>query len=158
MMNQLAVFVITMAFLSGAAYDPVYCAENNAEGSSELQLLASAKSFDDAVAGERPGNGQSKTYSAFHRLEVAEKPVPTATLKALLSKSTSAGKLYFAALMREFDPRAGMVVLRQLCDDSTRVNYVSGCESIEYSVGEIAKKLLDNGKFLNFRLHFRDKT
>ena len=128
------------------------------EPPQELQMLATAKTFDDEVAGERPGNGQSQTYAAFHKLVVAEKPVPTVVLKALKKKSTAAGRLYIAALIREIDPPAGIVALRELLNDSTKVTYVSGCEGLEYSVGEIAKQLLDNGKFQNFCLRYRCKT
>jgi hypothetical protein len=126
------------------------------EPPQELQILATAKTFDDEVAG-KPGN-KSQTYAAFHKLVIAEKPVPTAVLKALKKKSTAAGRLYIAALIRELDPPAGIVALRELFNDSTKVTYVSGCEGLEYSVGEIAKQLLDNGSFQNFRLRYCCKT
>lgn len=133
-------------------------AENIAEQRQALDALSTAKTFDDDLAGERPGNGQSPLYATFHKLVVAEKSVPTATLMSRQRRSTAAGRLYIAALIRELDSAAGTVALRQLFNDKAKVTYVSGFKATDYSVGEIAKQLLYNGKFQNFRLRYRCKT
>jgi hypothetical protein len=133
-------------------------AENITEQRQALDTLSNAKTFDDDVAGERPGNGQSPLYATFHKLVVAKKPLPTATLMSMQKRSTAAGRLYIAALIRELDSPAGIVALRKLFNDKTKVTYVSGCEATDYSVGEIAKQLLENGAFQNFRLRYRCKS
>jgi hypothetical protein len=50
-------------------------AENITEQRQALDTLSNAKTFDDDVAGERPGNGQSPLYATFHKLVVAKKPL-----------------------------------------------------------------------------------
>jgi len=150
--------VLAVVAVLGGSNVAMNAAENTTEQRRALDILATAKTFDDGVAGERPGNGQSPLYATYHKLMVAEKPVPTATLMSMQKSSTAAGRLYIAALTRELDSGAGIGALRQLFSDKTKVTYVSGCESTDYSVGEIAKQLLDSGKFQNFRLRARCKT
>ncbi len=149
--------LVFLAIFNGSNAHMVYASEKTEE-SPELKILAEAKSFDDGVAGERPGNGQSPLYGAFQKMLSYEKPVSVAVLLEQEKKATAAGRLYIAALIRELDSRAGIPALMQLYNDPTRVKYVSGCESMEYSVGEIAKHLLEDGKFQNFRLRVRCKT
>ncbi len=133
-------------------------AENETKEVAELNVLVAAKTFDDDVAGERPGNGQSPTYLAYQKLVSRESPVAISYLKELQDKATPAGQLYIAALIREYDSRAGNLALRKLFNSTSKVNYMSGCMSQEYSVAEIAKQLLETSRFQNFRLRARGKA
>lgn len=133
---------------------PVVFAEVKMNYSDMLNKLSAATIFQTATIGE---GTKSELYDTFHTLVVDGK-VPTAEVKALIAKSTPAGKLYLAALIREIDSAQGIVVLRGLLQDHSEVRFQSGCAVTPAKVDQIAKSLLDDGKYFDFKLRYRCKT
>lgn len=156
-MKMLKKQILSITILAALLGTGVHGADTNMSNAPELKVLVAAVSFDDDVAGERPGNGQSPAYIAYQKLVLDQKIVSPATLKSLQDKATPAGKLYIASLIWEHDSQAGADAYRKLLGDQTKVNYMSGCMGQQYSVGEIARQLLEQGEFFNFRLSNRRK-
>lgn len=146
------VFLVLFAAL--VVSTPVVFAKAKMNYPNMLNKLSHATCFQNSTLGE---GTKSDLYDTFHSL-VEDGKVPTADVKALIAKSTPAGKLYLAALIREIDSPQGIVVLRSLLQDQSDVNFQSGCFMTPAKVNQIAKSLLEDGKYCDFKLRYRCKT
>jgi hypothetical protein len=116
---------------------------------SPLQKLIAAENFADAIQGESPT--LKAEYLAYKE---AASALPTFTkeqLEYLISHGTPAGRLYGAVLLTsKIGPAHKDQCYAPLLHDDTQVLYLSGCRGSMMKVKEIAKSLLETGKFINF--------
>lgn len=119
--------------------------ESDAERAEKcLRLLTIADQFADGVSGLTiPSGAKSVSFLAFESIAKAPQVVSTATFEEYLRKSTPAGKLYIAALMKRFDSQVADLTLKTLANDETPVEYRDGCCVEPLTVGIIAKYLMN---------------
>lgn len=119
--------------------------ESDAERTEKyLSLLTIAEQFADGVSGLTiPAGAKSESFLAFEHIAKAPQTVSIAQFESYLKKSTPAGKLYIAALIRKFDPQRAELVLKALTNDATPVEYRDGCCVEPLTVGVIAKYLMN---------------
>jgi hypothetical protein len=110
--------------------------------------LSSAKRLESNVVGE---GSRSMVYVYYN--EARHLPLKTNgwEITWLRKNGTPAGKLYACFLAMKIDPSAGKEMFRALESDTTQVQYQSGCEVENYTVGAIAKQVVQNQKFADFQ-------
>lgn len=109
--------------------------------------IKTAKRFDDSVIGE--AIDQSANFKAYKGLK--ESDISVSKLEKLLQSATPAGKLYAAVLISDKSHERGLEAYKKLLTDNSDVDYKSGCKVCSFKVSEIAKSLMDTGKFINFK-------
>jgi hypothetical protein len=110
--------------------------------------LSSAKRLESIVVGE---GSRSVVYAYYN--EARHLPLKTNgwEITWLLKNGTPAGKLYACFLAMKIDSKAGREMFRALESDTTQVQYQSGCEVENFTVGAIAKQVVQNQKFADFQ-------
>jgi hypothetical protein len=110
--------------------------------------LSSAKRLESNVVGE---GSRSVVYAYYN--EARHLPLKTNgwEITWLRKNGTPAGKLYACFLAMKIDPSAGKEMFRTLESDTTQVQYQSGCEVENFTVGAIAKQMVQNQKFADFQ-------
>lgn len=111
-------------------------------------VLARSESFDGPLVGE--GGEPSPIFSAYRALLTRNLSKDDMALQGLLKTGSSSGKLYAAAIIWEANRDNGMEAFRSLAGDDSKVNYRSGCETLNTSVSEIARSFLEKGGYLEF--------
>jgi hypothetical protein len=121
----------------------------NAHGiPSSILKLSSAKRLESNVVGE---GSRSVVYAYYN--EARHLPLKTNgwEITWLRNNGTPAGKLYACFLAMKIDPSAGKEMFRTLENDTTQVQYQTGCEVENFTVGAIAKQVVQNQKFADFQ-------
>ncbi|MBA3994978.1 MAG: hypothetical protein C0469_15775 [Cyanobacteria bacterium DS2.3.42] len=110
--------------------------------------LSSAKRLESNVVGE---GSRSALYGSYD--EARHLPLKTNgwEITWLCKNGTPAGKLYACFLALKIDSTAGIEMFRKLESDSTPVQYQSGCEVENFTVGAIAKQVVQKQKFADFQ-------
>ncbi len=111
--------------------------------------LSSAKRLESNVVGE---GSRSALYAYYN--EARHLPLKTNgwEITWLRKHGTPAGKLYACFLAMKIDQNAGKEMFRSLETDATQVQYQSGCEVERFTVGAIAKQVVQNQKFADFEI------
>lgn len=109
--------------------------------------LSSANRLESSVAGE----GAPSVMYAFYK-EARRLPVKAdgRELTWLISHGTPAGKLYGCFLVMKLDANAGISMFRKLENDTAKVEYQSGCEVETFTVGAVARQMVEKHKFADF--------
>lgn len=109
--------------------------------------LARAKRLESDVVGE---GSKSPTYAWFK--EASQLPIKPNGMEIywLSQKGSAAGRLYAGFLAMEFDADSGIAVFKRLETDQSKVQYQSGCEVENFTVGNIARQVVEKRKFLDF--------
>ncbi|MBX9671041.1 MAG: hypothetical protein K2X93_25840 [Candidatus Obscuribacterales bacterium] len=112
-----------------------------------FEQLLTAEQFADHIGGE---GGRYLEFMIFRAALKNVKQLKREDLDLLRKKATPAGRLYAASLLEAggFEPRAR--ALAPLLADKSKVRYMSGCTGIDAKVDEVAQKIKDTGKFINF--------
>lgn len=114
-----------------------------------LITLLKADQFTDQVIGEAPA--QSPQWKAYEKARLESTKIQS-ELQYIALNGTPAGKLYAACALMSSDKKQGTDLLNSWKEQKVEVFYRSGCRATNASLGEIATKLLQDGKFLNFSL------
>lgn len=124
-----------------------------AELSDELKMLKNASVF--SKGGGECADAKADAYSAYKKICTNWNKLGRDDLNDLLRSATPAGKLYAAALISETNCYRGQPDkmtggFETLKNDKAKVQYQSGCEVSEHTVGEIASAFIKDGQFLDF--------
>jgi hypothetical protein len=114
-----------------------------------METLRKAKFLSDGVRGE--GVSVTTEYTAYKEA-LALKGVEPEALELMLKRATPAGKIYTALLMAKHYPTFGKEVLESIKSDNRKITCRTGCEVLDFTVGQAATELLTKKKFLGFAI------
>ncbi len=109
--------------------------------------LARATRLENDVAGE---GSKSVTYAFFR--EALHLPIKAngREINWLETNGTPAGRIYAGFLAMHFDEAYGLNLFRKMINDNATVQYVSGCEIQAFTVGSVAKEVVEKKHFADF--------
>jgi len=117
--------------------------------SDSILILSSACRLENSLVGE---GSVSSTHAQYKRARTLPLNARGWEINWLCAHGTPAGKLYGCFLALKIDAEAGIDRFRQLEKDESKVQYQSGCEVETFSVGAIAKQVVEKRKFADFEI------
>ncbi|CAN5291308.1 hypothetical protein BH10CYA1_BH10CYA1_28350 [soil metagenome] len=109
--------------------------------------LARAAKLENDLIGE---GSKSTTYAFFREALHLSIKANGREISWLKTNGTPAGRLYAGFLAMHFDEVYGLNLFRQMRSDDAKVQYVSGCESETFTVGSVAKEVVEKKHFADF--------
>lgn len=111
--------------------------------------LSSARRLENGVVGE---GSNSVLYAYYKEARVLPLKANGWEITWLRKHGSPAGKLYGCFLAMKIDENFGTQYFRELENNADKVQYQSGCEVETFTVGAIARQVVEKRKFADFEM------